>query len=57
MNAKQLERAAYLAAYAVGVSAPQLATFGSRHSHTIDAIADTIRNVFEPPRWEAPHFD
>jgi hypothetical protein len=50
MNAKQLERASYLAAHAVlaaNVSAPHLATPGARRSYTIDAIANKIRNVFE----------
>ena len=50
MNAKQLERASYLAAHAVlsaNVSAPHLATPGARRSYTIDAIANTIRTVFE----------
>jgi len=50
MNAKQLERASYLAAHAVltaDVSAPHLATPGARRSYTVDAIANTIRSVFE----------
>lgn len=50
MNAKQLERASYLAAHAVlsaNISAPQLATPGARRSYTIDAIANQIRRVFE----------
>jgi hypothetical protein len=50
MNAKQLERASYLAAHAVlsaNISAPHLATPGARRSYIIDAIADQIRNVFE----------
>ncbi len=50
MNAKQLERASYLAAHAVlsaDVSAPHLATPGARRSYTVDAIADRIRSVFE----------
>lgn len=50
MNAKQLERASYLAAHAVlsaDVSAPHLATPGARRSYTVDAIADKIRSVFE----------
>jgi hypothetical protein len=50
MNAKQLERASYLAAHAVlsaNVSAPHLATPGARRSYTIDTIANKIRNVFE----------
>ena len=50
MNAKQLERASYLAAYAVlsaDVSAPHLGTPGARRSYTVDAIANKIRSVFE----------
>ena len=50
MNAKQLERASYLAAHAVlsaDLSAPHLATPGARRSYTVDAIADKIRSVFE----------
>ena len=50
MNAKQLERASYLAAHAVlsaNTSAPHLATPGARRSYAIDAIADKIRSVFE----------
>ena len=66
MNAKQLERASYLAAHAVlsaDVSAPHLATPGARRSYTVDAIADKIRSVFElhcsafddSSDWQAPH--
>ena len=66
MNAKQLERASYLAAYAVlsaDVSAPHLATPGARRSYTVDAIANTIRSVFElhwsalddSSDWQAPN--
>ncbi len=66
MNAKQLERASYLAAHAVlsaDVSAPHLATPGARRSYTVDAIAHTIRSVFElhcsafddSSNWEAPN--
>ena len=50
MNAKQLERASYMAAHAIlasNTSAPHLATPGARRTYTIDAIADTIRSVFE----------
>ena len=50
MNAKQLERASYLAAHAIlsaNVSAPHLATPGARRSYMIDSIADQIKNVFE----------
>jgi len=65
MNAKQLERASYLAAHAVltaDVSAPHLATPGARRSYTVDAIANTIRSVFElhcsafddSSSWQAP---
>jgi hypothetical protein len=66
MNAKQLERASYLAAHAVlsaDVSAPHLATPGARRSYTVDAIADKIRSVFElhcsafddSSDWQAPN--
>ncbi len=65
MNAKQLERASYLAAHAVlsaNTSAPHLATPGARRSYTIDAIASQIRRVFElhcsafdeSSDWQAP---
>jgi hypothetical protein len=50
MNAKQLERASYLAAHAVlsaNTTAPHLATPGARRSYTIDVIAKQIRRVFE----------
>lgn len=66
MNAKQLERASYLAAHAVlsaDISAPHLATPGARRSYTIDAIANKIRSVFElhcsalddSSDWQAPN--
>ena len=65
MNAKQLERASYLAAHAVlsaDVSAPHLATPGARRSYTVDAIAKQIRSIFELhcsafdelANWQAP---
>jgi hypothetical protein len=65
MNAKQLERASYLAAHAVlsaDISAPHLATPGARRSYTVDAIANRIRSVFElhcsafddSSSWQAP---
>jgi hypothetical protein len=50
MNAKQLERASYLAAHAVlsaNISAPHLATPGARRSYAVDAIAHQIKSVFE----------
>jgi hypothetical protein len=50
MNAKQLERASYLAAHAVlsaNISAPHLATPGARRSYMVDEIAHQIRSVFE----------
>ena len=50
MNAKQLERASYMAAHAIlsaNTSAPHLATPGARRSYTVDMIAEKIRNVFE----------
>jgi hypothetical protein len=67
MNAKQLERASYLAAHAIlsaNVSAPHLATPGARRSYTVDAIANKIRSVFElhcsafddSSDWSTPNF-
>jgi hypothetical protein len=50
MNAKQLERASYMAAHAIlaaNTSAPHLATPGARRSYTVDKIAEKIRDVFE----------
>ena len=50
MNAKQLERASYLAAHAIlsaNTGAPHLATPGARRSHTIDVLAATIKSIFE----------
>jgi len=50
MNAKQLERASYMAAHAIlsaNISAPYLATPGARRTYTVDTIAEKIRNVFE----------
>jgi len=50
MNAKQLERASYMAAHAIlaaNTSAPHLAAPGARRSYTVDTIAEKIRNVFE----------
>ncbi len=50
MNAKQLERASYLAAHAIlstNTSAPHLATPGARRSYMVDTIAEKIRSVFE----------
>jgi hypothetical protein len=63
MNAKQLERASYLAAHAVlsaDVSARHLATPGARRSYTVDTIADKIRSVFELhcsafDDWQVPY--
>ena len=66
MNAKQLERASYLAAHAVlsaNVSAPHLVTPGARRSYAVDAIANEIRSVFElhcsafddSSDWQAPN--
>ena len=67
MNAKQLERASYLAAYAVlaaDVSPTHLAAPGARRTYIIDSIANKIRSVFElhcsafddSSDWEAPNF-
>lgn len=50
MNAKQLERASYMAAHAIlcaDTHAARLACPGARRSYMIDVIADTIKNVFE----------
>ena len=50
MNENQLERAAYIAAHAIlraDISAPELACPGARRSHTVDAIAEIIKEVFE----------
>jgi len=50
MNAKQLERASYMAAHAVlsaNISAPHLATPGAQRSYAVDTIAEKIRNVFD----------
>jgi hypothetical protein len=50
MNAKQLERASYLAAHAVlsaDISASHLGTPGARRSYVIDSVASEIRRVFE----------
>ena len=50
MNAKQLERASYMAAHAIlaaNTSAPHLATPGARRTYTVDTIAEKIRGVFE----------
>ncbi len=50
MNAKQLERASYMAAHAIlaaNTSAPHLATPGARRTYTVDKIAEKIRGVFE----------
>lgn len=54
MNAKQLERASYMAAHAIlaaNTSAPHLATPGARRSYAVDMIAEKIRNVFELHCW------
>jgi len=42
MTARQLDRAAYVAAHAI------LSTTGTRRSHAIDDVAETIKNIFEP---------
>ena len=54
MNAKQLERASYMAAHAIlaaNTSAPHLATPGARRTYTVDTIAEKIRSVFELHCW------
>jgi hypothetical protein len=50
MSTSQLERAAYIAAHAIltaDVEAPELVCPGARRSHTVDAIAGIIKDVFE----------
>ncbi len=50
MNAKQLERASYMAAHAIlsaNTCAPYLATPGARRSYAVDTIAGKIKSVFE----------
>jgi hypothetical protein len=50
MNAKQLERASYMAAHAIlstNTTAPHLATPGARRTYMVDIIADKIKGVFE----------
>jgi hypothetical protein len=50
MQAKEIERAAYIAAHgilAADVGAPELACPGARRSHAVDVIADIIKEVFE----------
>jgi hypothetical protein len=50
MNAKQLERASYMAAHAIlatHTSAPHLATPGARRSYMVDTIANKIKGIFE----------
>jgi hypothetical protein len=50
MNAKEIERAAYLAAHrilAADISASGLACPGAQRSHAVDTIAAIIQGVFE----------
>jgi mannose-1-phosphate guanylyltransferase len=50
MTAKDIERAAYIAAYRIveaDTAVPPLACTGARRSHAVDTIADIIREVFE----------
>jgi hypothetical protein len=50
MNAKQLERAAYLAAHRIlmaNPTAPELACPGAQRSRVIDTIATIIKEVYE----------
>jgi len=50
MHAKEIERAAYIAAHgilAANTGAPEMACPGARRSHAVDVIADIIREVFE----------
>lgn len=50
MNAKQLERASYMAAHAIlsaNTTAPYLATPGARRSYAVDTIAENIQRIFE----------
>ena len=50
MMAKEIERAAYIAAHRIldtNTAAPELACPGARRSRAVDMIADIIREVFE----------
>ena len=50
MTAKGIERAAYIAAHRIleaEKTAAELACPGARRSHTVDIIADIIREIFE----------
>ncbi len=51
MSPKEIERAAYVAAYRIVTAdtyAPELACPGARRSYAIDTIAEIIKDVFEP---------
>jgi len=50
MNARDMERAAYIAAHRIltaNLSAPELACPSARWSHAVDMVAGIIREVFE----------
>jgi hypothetical protein len=50
MNPKEIERAAYIAAYRIltaNISSPELACAGTRRSRAIDAIAGIIKDTLE----------
>ncbi len=51
MTAKEIEKAAYAAAHRileVNTIATEFACPGAQRSHAVDAIAEIIREVFEP---------
>jgi hypothetical protein len=55
MNAKEIERAAYLAAHRIltaDTSSAEFACAGARRTHTVDAIAAIIQDVFEMHKGE-----
>jgi hypothetical protein len=50
MHAREIERAAYIAAHgilAADTGSPELACPGARRTHAVDVIAGIIRGVFE----------
>ncbi len=57
MNARQIERAAYIAAHrlmTMDCSAPQLACPGARRSAMLDNMANIIKSVYEASAVPAP---
>jgi len=56
MSPKEIERAAYIAAYRVltaDTSAPELACAGARRTHATDVIAGIIKDTFDVLRTAA----